>query len=48
MRGYNKKYVKCLLVEPLTPALSPLMSRSSLAKNIEVGMPHSGRGEGDI
>jgi len=23
MRGYNKKYIKCLLVEPLTPS-SPL------------------------
>jgi hypothetical protein len=45
MRGYNKNYVKCfLLTEPLTP----LTSRSALTKNIEVGMPHSGRGEGNI
>jgi hypothetical protein len=47
MRSY-KKHVKYFLVEPLTRTLSLLMSHSSLAKNIEVGMPHSGRGEGDI
>ncbi len=46
MRGY-KKYNSYLVV-PLTPTLSPRTSHSSLAKNIEVGMPHSGRGLNDI